>query len=134
VTDPARTPSRRPSSAPAPLVVAASLGALEGVLLVLLGLVELVALSGERLAMGLTTAGFFVVYGVGLGFCAWRVTRLEPWARSPLVLAQLIQLGVAWSFRGGSSTPAAVALALVAGIVLAGVFHPSSVEALRERD
>ena len=82
--------------------------------------------------MGVTTTVFFLVYGAGLAFCAWRVTRLESWARAPLVLAQLIQLGVAWSFRGGSSTPVAVGLALVAVLVIAGIFHPASLDALRE--
>jgi hypothetical protein len=47
-------------------------------------------------------------------------------------MAQLIQLGVAWSFWGGSSTPAAVALAVVALVVLVGVFHPASLAALSD--
>lgn len=113
-------------------MVAASLTGVEAVLLVLFGLAELVALSGARLAMGVTTVAFFLVYGAGLAWCAWRLTRLESWARAPLVLAQLIQLGVAWSFRGGGSTPVAVGLAAVALVVIAGVFHPASLEALRE--
>ena len=129
MTDPAAKP--RPG-APAPLVVAASLAAVEAALLALFGVAELVSLSGDRVAMGVTTTVFFLVYGAGLAFCAWRVTRLESWARAPLVLAQLIQLGVAWSFRGGSSTPVAVGLALVAVLVIAGIFHPASLDALRE--
>jgi hypothetical protein len=121
-----------PSGAPAPLVVAASLAGVEAALLVLFGLAELVAISGTRLAMGITTVVFFLIYGAGLAWCAWRLTRLESWARAPLVLAQLLQLGVAWSFWGGDSTPVAVALALLALLVIAGVFHPASLEALRE--
>jgi hypothetical protein len=113
-------------------VAAASLAAVEAALLALFGVAELVSLSGDRVAMGVTTTVFFLVYGAGLAFCAWRVTRLESWARAPLVLAQLIQLGVAWSFRGGSSTPVAVGLALVAVLVIAGIFHPASLDALRE--
>ena len=38
----------------------------------------------------------------------------ESWARSPVVLAQLLQLGVAWSFRQEPTTWVAVALAVVA--------------------
>ena len=125
-------PAPTSPGAPAPLVVAASLAGLESALLVLFGLADLVAISGARLAMGLTTVVFFLIYGAGLAWCAWRLTRLDSWARAPLVLAQLIQLGVAWSFRGGDSTPVAVALALLALLVMAGVFHPASLDALRE--
>ena len=58
--------------------------------------------------MGVTTAVFFAVYGAALLLCAWSVHRGQSWARSPIVLAQLIQLGLAWSFRGGDTTLVAV--------------------------
>jgi hypothetical protein len=115
-------------------VVATSLAAVEGAMLVLYGVVELAAVEGAKAVMGVSTALFFLVYGVGLVFCAWKTHRLQSWARSPVVMAQLIQLGVAWSFWGGSSTPAAVALALVALVVLVGIFHPDSLAALSDDD
>ncbi|NUR06640.1 MAG: hypothetical protein HOQ22_12105 [Nocardioidaceae bacterium] len=117
---------------PAPLVVAVSVAGLEALLLVLFGLAELRSLHGARVAMGITTTLFFVVYGLGLAYCAWQLRRMQSWARAPVVLAQLIQLGVAWSFRGGASTVAAVALAVLAVVVLAGVFHPASLSALAD--
>ena len=117
---------------PAPLVVAASLVAVEGVVLVLLAILELANLSSQRVTMGLTTAGFFVVYGVALMICAWSVHRGHSWARSPIVLAQLIQLGVAWSFRGGDTTLVAVALAVVAVVIVVGLLHPASIHALAD--
>ncbi len=48
------------------------------------------------------------------------------------MLAQLLQLGVAWSFRGGDTTWVAICLAVVAVIVLAGILHPQSVDALSD--
>ncbi len=120
----------RPVDAPAPLVVAASLTALEGLVVGIYGLLELVSLSSGRVTMGVTTAAFFAAYAVGLVWCAWSLTRLLPWARSPVVLAQLIQLGLAWNFRGGSTTPIAIGLAAVALLVLAGLLHPASIRAL----
>jgi hypothetical protein len=131
-----RADSGRSSAAvvPAPLAVSASLAGVEAALLSLFGLAELFSLTGERVTMGLTTTLFFLVYGAGLAWCAWRLTRLDSWARAPVVLAQLIQLGVAWSFRGGDTTPAAVGLALVAVVVLVGVFHPRSLAALGQED
>ena len=116
----------------APLTVAASLVAVEGAVLVLLAVAELVSLSAVRLTMGLTTAIFFVVYGAGLLLCALMLHRRVSWARSPAVLAQLIQLGLAWSFRGEPTTLVAVGLAVVAVVVLAGIFHPASLQALSE--
>ena len=134
VTDSVPAPPRPPDPLPAPLSVAASLAAVEGMLLVLYGVAEVFALEVARAVMGVTTALFFLGYGVGLVFCAWRMSRGASWARSPVVMAQLIQLGVAWSFRGGDSTLVALALGGVALVVLVGVFHPASLRALGGED
>ena len=112
-------------SPPPPLTVAATVAAVQGLLFLAYAVLEIAHLSGGRVAMGLTTTGFFAVYGAGLVFCAWQLTRLESWARSPVVLAQLIHLGLAWNFRGGSTMPVAIALLVCAIVVLAGVFHPA---------
>lgn len=132
MTDPAPgsgTSAADPVRPPAPLVVALGLASVEAGLLVLLGVAELLAVEGQRLTMGVSTALFFLMYGGGLAFCVWSGYRLQHWARAPLVLAQLIQLGVAYSFWGGSSVPAAAALAVVALVALAGILHPASLRA-----
>jgi hypothetical protein len=120
---------RRPDK-PAPLVVAASLVAVEGLLLLGYAVLELASLSTERAAVALTTSVFFAAYGGLLLACAWAVTHGRSWARSPMVLAQLIQLGVAWSFRGGDTTWVAVAMAAAAIVVLVGLLNPVSIDAL----
>jgi hypothetical protein len=125
--------SLRPSAnRPAPLIVAASLVAVEGLLLLVLAVLELASLDSDRVAMGATTSIFFVAYGAGLLFCAWSLLAGQSWARSPVVLTQLIGLGVAWSFRGGDTTSVAVAIAVVAVVVLLGIFHPASLAALAD--
>ena len=125
--------SLRPSvNRPAPLVVAASLVAVEGLLLLVFAVLELASLDSDRLAMGATTSIFFLAYGAGLLLCSWSLVRGQSWARSPVVLTQLIGLGVAWSFRGGDTTAVAVAIAVVAVVVLAGLFHPASLAALAD--
>jgi hypothetical protein len=116
--------------APAPLVVAASLAAVEGLVIGVYGLLELVNLSPGRVTMGLTNAVFFAAYGALLVFCGWQLTRRAAWARGPVLLAQLIQLGLAWNFRDGDTLPVAIGLALVSVVVLAGLFHPASMRAL----
>lgn len=124
--------SLRSTPNPAPLVVAASLVAVEGLLLLGYAVLELASISADRVALAITTALFFAAYGALLIAAAWAVTHGRSWARSPIVLAQLIQLGVAWSFRGGDTTAVAVAMAVVAAIVLVGLLVPSSIDALSD--
>ena len=113
-------------------MVATSLAAVEAMLLVLYGVVELTVVESDRATMGVSTAVFFLVYGAGLGYCAWKTYRRDSWARSPVVMAQLIQLGVAWSFWGGRTTWVSVSLGVVALIVLAGLLHPQSIDVLND--
>jgi hypothetical protein len=117
---------------PLPLRIASVLAALEGLGLVLYAFAVLASFSGARATMGVTTAVFFLVYGVGLGLAAWALWRAQSWARAPIVLAQLIQLGVAWSFRSGATTAVSALLAVLAAVVLVGVFHPASLRALAD--
>ena len=127
--------SLRPAAgAPAPLVAAAVLVSLEGLLLLGYAVLELANLDVDRAEVAVTTAAFFALYGGGLLCCAWALGQLAPWARSPIVLAQLIQLGVAWSFWGGDTIAVAIGIAVLALVVLVGVFHPASLAALAPRD
>ena len=124
--------TQRSQDNPAPLVVAASLAAVEGVLLLMYAVLEIASLSSQRVTMGLTTSVFFAAYGGGLLLLAWQITRGRGWARSPMLLAQLIQLGLAFSFWGGATTWVALCLAVVALVVVAGLLHPASMETLRD--
>ena len=126
--------NRTLSAAPTPLRIAGAVVLLEALTLVVFSVAELFNLTSERAAMGVSTSLFFVVYAVAISLCAWQMVRLSSWARSPVVLAQLIQLGVAWSFRGGETTWVALVLAVVAAAVLGCIFHPESMHALAGDD
>ncbi len=102
----------------------------EGVLTLVFGIGEAFSLDSDRLVMGLSTGVFFLAYGVGLMFCAWGMNTVRPWSRGPVLLAQLIWLGLAWNFRDGSTLPVAIGLAVIAVLVLAGLLHPRSIDAL----
>ena len=115
---------------PAPLTVAASLVLIQGALLLTFAVLELAHISSERISLGLSTAIFFVVYGGVLVLCAWALTRHHGWARGPVLITQLIQLGLAWNLR--EVTLVAVVLLVAAVIVLAGMLHPASIEALSD--
>jgi hypothetical protein len=128
--DPAtRSPYSR-HGAPAPLAVAAGMTFVEALLTVLFGVTEVVSLDSDRLVMGLTTSLFFLAYGLVLFLCAWGLHTVRPWARGPVLLSQLIWLGLAWNFKDGSTLPIAIALAVSAAIVLTGLLHPRSIDAL----
>jgi len=115
---------------PAPLAAAAGMTFIEGVLTVMFGITELVSLDSDRLVMGLTTSVFFLAYGGVLLACARGLHTVRPWARGPVLLSQLILLGLAWNFRDGSTLPIAIGLAIAAFVVLAGLLHPRSIDAL----
>jgi hypothetical protein len=108
--------------------------AVEGLVLLALAVLEIASLTGGRLTMGLTTALFFAAFGVLLMACGWLITRGHTWARGPILLAQLIGLGLAWNLRGGETTIVSVAMAVVALIVIAGMLHPASIEAINAQD
>lgn len=124
------TPSK--SSVPASLMVAVSLTALEALGLLVYGVLELFHLSGGRLMMGLSTALFFTAYGVFLAWAARSLHARDSWARSPIVFTQLMQLGLAWNFRGGETTAVAIGLAVVAVLVLVGILLPASTDYLAD--
>jgi len=127
---PGSVPAAPAPPAPPPLVVAAVLAAVEGLLLVGYAVLELADLHADRAAMGVTTAVFFALLGGMLGACAWLVVHGRSWARSPIIVAQVMFLGLAYNFLGGSTTWVSVGLALVALVVLAGLLHPASIDAL----
>ena len=66
-------------------------------------------------------------------WCARALLAAQSWSRSPIVLTQLIQLGVAWSFAGGDTRWVSVVLAIPALGVLVAMLMPSTTEALYGR-
>ena len=127
------TEDTRPAP-PASLVGAAALVALEGLFLGVLAVLEVVALESGRLTLGITTALFFLVLGVGLLFCAWGLFRVGSWARGPVVAAELIGVLLSFSFWGGETTLVAVVILVVSLAALVGVLHPASTRALAAND
>ncbi|MGO4255334.1 hypothetical protein [Marmoricola sp. RAF53] len=120
--------------APVPLLVAAGVVLAEGVVAAAYGVAELFHLTGSRAVMGVTTALFFLVLGVAMAACAWGLTRVRVWARGPVMLTQLIALGLAWNFGTGGTWQASVALAVPAVVVLVGMLHPRTIEAMNESE
>lgn len=122
-----------PGRAPAPLVVAAGLTGIQGFFTVLFAIAEIAATSRDRLVMGGSTALFFAIYGAALIGGAWGLYRCRTWARGPVFMTQLIWLGLAWNFRSVDQSGLvvlAIVVAVSAVIVMAGLVHPASTDAL----
>ena len=120
--------------APAPLRGAAVVAALQGLGLLGYGVLELFSLTSGRVTMGVTTAAFFAAYAAMLLVGAWGLLGLHSWARGPVVLAQLVWLGVAWSFRSGGTPWVALLLAVSAVVAVGGLLAPASIAALEAPD
>jgi hypothetical protein len=123
-------PQTRQPDLPLALRIAAALVALEAAALLALAAVELVAVDHDRLALGVTTTLFFVLYAVALGACAYGLWQGRRWSRGPVVLTELIALGIAWSFYGGSTLWVTVVLGSVSIGTLVCVLLPASTAAL----
>jgi uncharacterized membrane protein (DUF2068 family) len=106
--------------------VAAILLALEG----LLGLGYAGVVLGQiRMSLAVVGVGVSImmaVFGLLLLVVARGVFLGRRWSRGPAVVAQLILLPIAWSFRGGVTTWVSVTLAVLAIAVLVGLLHPRS--------
>lgn len=107
--------------------------ALEGLLAIGLAVAEAVDIDRDRWVNGLTTAIFLAAYGAGLLLVARGLSRVKSWSRSPAVFAQLIQLGVGWSFWGGDTGWIALVLAASAVVALIAIFQRASIEALVDK-
>ena len=126
MTVPSDGPDQR--TVPAALTLAAALVGLQGLGLVVLGVVGLVDQLPSGRGVGASVAVFIGAYGGALLACAWALTRRRTWARGPVLLTHLIQLGIAWNTR---DTPLlAVPLALTAVVVIGAMLQPATIDAL----
>ncbi|HET6153130.1 MAG TPA: hypothetical protein VFE15_09240 [Marmoricola sp.] len=115
-----------------PLLVASAMVLLEGLGVLVFGAAEALDTHSSRAVMGVTTAFFFIIFGIALLVCGWGLTRAQTWARGPVMIGQLISLGLAWNFRTGDTTLLAVVLAVPAVVVLIGMLHPATIEAMND--
>lgn len=125
------SPGRPSGTAKILLVTAAAVVSLEALTFGVLAVLELAAVSSDRVGLGVGATIFLLVVAAGLAWAASRVAVGESWARSPLVLAQLVQLGLAWNFRGDPAWLAPI-IALPAVVVLVCLLAPPVTRALTD--
>lgn len=113
------------------LFTAAVIVSIEAIVFAGLAVTELFNVSSDRIGMGVVVTLFLVAIAAGLLWAAWRLRQGEGSARSPLVFAQLIQLGLAWNFRGDPAW-LAPAIAVPAVVVIACLISPPVTRALSD--
>jgi hypothetical protein len=120
------TQTAPPGGRPFTIVVAAALLALEALIALAYAAVEIGQVQMTRAALGIGVTILMACFGLLLLLVARGVFLGKRWSRGPAVATQLILLPIAWSFRGGATTWAAIILAALAIAVLIGVLHPRS--------
>jgi hypothetical protein len=90
------------------------------------GVLELMATNASRAVVGSGAAIILLAYAVLLFAVARGVLRGRRWSRAPAIATQLIQLPVAWSFRGGETGWFAALLGAVSLTVVVCLLLPSS--------
>lgn len=124
-----------PARVRALILLASAVVVAEALVVLALAVADLANISGERLGLGIGVAIFFGSYGVGQLVAVVLLNRGVAGARGPLVLTQLIQLGLAWNLRdvdfGDVGIPGiSAALVVSAAVVLICLLAPSVGRAL----
>jgi len=127
-------PGRPSGTARLLILVAALVVALEAVAALAIAVLSVLDLSSDTVGIGVGAGLFFGAYGLGQLFAAGALMRGVSWARSPLVVTQLIQLLLAWQLGDSTSTVIVVALAVSGIVVLACLLSPPVTRALRVDD
>ncbi len=117
-------------SRPLQLTLAAGLAALEGLVALGFGVVEVGQVRPARAVVGVGVTLLMLAFAVLLLAAARGLLRSRRWARGPVVAVQLILLPVGWSFRGGQTTWVAVIMIVVALLTLVMILHPRTTRAL----
>lgn len=115
------------------LVLAGFIVFAEALTFVVLAVLEAVNVTSGRVGFGIGVTLFFLAFAAGLGWAAWLIAHGDSRARSPLVFAQLIALGLAWNFRPDSMA-LAIAVAIPAAVALACLLAPPVTRALNSDD
>lgn len=112
---------------PLSLRLAAVLVAVECVLLVVVAVSGLIKASNFGVAIGL--GSIYLVSAAALALAGVGLWERRSWGRAPVVLAQLVILGMAWDVHSDSVTVSIGGVVLGVAVLLC-VLHPASTRSL----
>ncbi|WP_146149407.1 hypothetical protein [Kineococcus rhizosphaerae] len=126
---PSASPPKLPTLPPRPPLLTAIV-VLVGfeVLLLLAGAVYLVhglVVEGSSAPVAVVSlVALALLFAAGLGFCGWGLLRRSAWARSPVVVWQVLQVAAGVPAFSGGSPWTGIVLVLPAVVVGVGLFTP----------
>ncbi|MEH3033797.1 MAG: hypothetical protein PGN07_07090 [Aeromicrobium erythreum] len=97
---PSDGPERPTGTARTLLLAAGAIVVVEALAYATLAVLDLADLTSGRAGVGVGVAVMLLGYAVALVVFTAKVLGGRLWARSPLVVAQLLQVLLAWNFRG----------------------------------
>lgn len=117
---------------------AAFIAGLQSIILIGLALEVFFDISKENLRTSSGIGLMLLLLGLGLGIAAIGIARSSHMARGPVIVAQLISLGLSWNLiRNTEDLPGVTAIGIVLCVVAASVIGalltPSAREALADR-
>lgn len=120
-----------------PLTIAAVVAAMQAAALIALAVADLAGLVDGRVGVGIGIGLVLLVLGLGLLAAAFGILRGRHGARGPVVVTQLIGLGLAWSLRNpdpeiGDTRWVGVVVAASAITALAALATPAARRALAD--
>lgn len=120
--------------APAPLLGAAVVVLLEGLLTAVLGVVVGVDAfhGGNSVVAGVFMAVVGVLVGAGLVFVARGLSRSRRWSRAPALVVQIICVPVAITLAQGGRYAAGIPLLVVAVLCVLALFSSASTKAFED--
>ncbi|WP_019145186.1 hypothetical protein [Aeromicrobium massiliense] len=98
--------------------------------LALLGFAGTEVVAEPSRPMTYATAGLLTAYALGQAWAALLLLKHRIGARGPLVVTQLIQLGLAWNSRDSDLEWLSPVLVIAAVVALVGLLAPSTTRAL----
>ncbi len=121
-----------------PLVIAAVGAGSQSLVLIAFAIEIFFDVSKENLRISSGIGVMLLLLGIGLGLAAVGIAKGVHMARGPVMVAQLISLGLSWNLLKNESdlpgvTVIGVAVALVATIVIVALVTPSARAALADR-
>jgi hypothetical protein len=115
------------------LLVAAAIVWIEAVVCLVLAGLGAADIARDRIGTTIGVTLILAVYGLFQAWAAWRLTEGDQWARSPLVVTQIIQLIIAFNLADVSPWITG-SVAVAAAITLACLLAPPVTRALSVDD